>query len=303
MWLTFSETRVQARQTTNDMAKSINEYYDLIVQIKEGNSELAGLTPLNDSSQQYMNDNASGSRLAIWRMWAYIMAVLAWLLDTMFDRHKLEVDAIARTVPYATPRWFHQIALAYQHGDALQWDGHRLFYPTPDPAKRIVKRAAIVYVNGILQVKVASLVNDAITPLQPHEVNAFSQYMKAFMYPGTVFTVISQPADEMKLSAEIYYNPLVLNPDGSKVAEPDTFPVTEAIKGYISDLPFNGRMNLQKLVDAIQAVDGVEDIKLNNVQARYGDLPFNSVLREYIPFAGHMYLNTTESQIEYKRYE
>lgn len=286
------------------MAKSINEYYDLIVQVKQGNSELDGLTPLNDSSQQYLNDNASGSRLAIWRMWAYIMAVLAWLLDTMFDKHKLEVNAIAQSLHYGTLRWYHRIALEFQYGDALIWNDYRYVYAQIDVEKQIIKRAAVMVNDGVLQFKVATLnVSGKPEKLTQAQVNAFSGYVNDMAYPGTNYTIISQDPDQMRIELRIYYDALVFNPDGSLISDDSVFPVKDAVSNFISNLPFSGRMNIQRLVDTIQLVAGVQDLVLDVVEARYGELPYQTVEREYVPFAGHMVLDEDNSTIQYFAYE
>jgi len=286
------------------MAKSINEYYDLIVRVKEGSSELQGLTPLNDGSHKYLNDNASGSRIAIWRMWAYIMAVIAWLLDTMFDKHKTEVDAIAQSLHYGTLRWYHRIALEFQYGDTIIWNGFKYTYSQPDPQKQIIKRVAVMANDGVLQFKVATL-NAAGRPekLKLAQINAFAGYINDMAYPGTNYTIISQNPDQLRIGLRVYYDALVFNPDGSLIADDSVFPVKDAVAGFISNLPFNGRMNIQSLTDAIQAVDGVQDIVLDVVQARYGVLPWATVQREYVPFAGHMVLDEQTSSIQYFVYE
>lgn len=287
------------------MSKSIQEYYDIIVNVKEGKSDLNGLTPLNESSSQFLNDNASGSRLAVWRMWGYIVAVAAWVVDTIFDTHKKEIDDLAASLHYGTLRWYHRISMEFQFGDSLIWNGTSFNYLLADNAKQIIKRAAVsLNKNNVLYFKVATL-NSAgdVVKLSVDQLNAFRAYIDEMIYPGTSFMVISQDPDDLKLDMVIYYDALVLNPDGSKIGFTEQFPVSDAIKSFISDLPFNGRLNIQQLIDAIQRVEGVSDVVLNNIEARYGDLPYEPVEREYVAFAGHMALDATGSNIEYVVYD
>lgn len=289
------------------MAKTIPEYYDMIVAVKEGRSELDGLTPLNETSQNFLNDNASGSRLALWRLWCWIMATVSWVVDVLFDKHREEVEALLNARIYGTLMFYHQISLDFQYGDPLIWNGRQYAYEdttSPQAAqKRIIKRAAVVVSGNQLQFKVAGL--DPLgnpVKLSNGEKSAFEGYLNDLAYAGTNIVVISEDADRLRLELTIFFDALVLSPDGSSIADPSFFPVEDAIGAFIKNLPFNGRMNLQKLIDAMQAAQGVKDLELHTIEARYGNLPFTPVGREYIPFAGHMTLDMQNSRITYQRY-
>jgi hypothetical protein len=135
------------------------------------------------------------------------------------------------------------------------------------------------------------------------QVNAFSGYINDMAYPGTNYTIISQDPDQMRIELRVYYDALVFNPDGSLITDDSVFPVKDAVSNFISNLPFNGRMNIQRLIDTIQLVAGVQDLVLDVVEARYGELPYETVEREYVPFAGHMVLDEDNSTIQYFVYE
>lgn len=276
----------------------------MIIQAKEGKSELSGLAPLNDNSQRYLNDNASGSRLAVWRMWAYIVAVIAWLLDAMFEKHKAEVNSIVESLHYGTLRWYHRIAMEFQFGDTLIWNGSKYSYAVVDAEKQIIKRAAVVVIDDTLQFKIATLnLQGRPTKLSPMQLSSFMAYMTDMAYPGTKIALVSEDPDLMRIVLRVYYDRLIINPNGSLVTNSSLFPVTEAINGFISNLPFNGRLNIQRFVDAIQSVAGVKDLVLEASEGRYGQLPFAPTGREYIPFAGHMVLDEANSSIQYFAYE
>ena len=76
----------------------------------------------------------------------------------------------------------------------------------------------------------------------------------------------------------------------------------DAINSFVKELPFNGRMNVLQLIEAIKSVPGVEDVVNNGIDSRYGILPFSNVRREIVPFAGHMVLADSESVISYFPY-
>lgn len=295
------------------MARSIAEIYNAIIAIKEGNSELDGLLPLNESSQEFLDANSSGSKVAIWRLWCWIFATVSWLQEVLLDKHKAEIDYAISHTPYGTLQWYYKIVLAFQLGYDLIWDTERNQYVYTDTTSaaaiesRIIKRAAVSVGNGQLQFKVAKLQNGVPVPLDTStdidsERTTLTAYLTHMAYPGTNIVLISEDADELRLDAVIYFDPLVLNPDGSSVVDNAVYPVSDAVNSFIQQLPFNGRMNRQKLVDAIQAVDGIQDIVMNAVERRYGSLEYEATGREYIPFAGHMVLDMASSNLIFTPY-
>lgn len=289
------------------MSKTIAEHYQEIIAVKEGRSELDGLTPLNETSASFLNDNASGSRVAIWRLWCWIMATISWINENLFEAHKKEVEDLIAARPQPTLRWYQQICFTFQYSDALIWNGKQYVYAdtasAAAEAKRIIKRAAVVKGGSQLQFKIAKL-DGAGKPvkLTIGERTAFEAYLEDMAYPGTNTVVISEDPDQLKLQLKIYFDALQLNPDGSSTADPSAFPVKNAVNAFVQNLPFNGRMNVQKLADAIQGVPGVVDLELPQISARYGNLPYQPTGREYIPFAGHMVLDEASSSITYQRY-
>ncbi|MBA3901189.1 MAG: hypothetical protein H0X62_13450, partial [Bacteroidetes bacterium] len=210
------------------MAKSIAEYYDILLAIKEGRSELSGLTPHNESSQSFLNDNASGSKVALWRLWLWIMATLAWIMDVKMDIHKEEVDYKLSVKAFGVIRWYHQLALNYQHGHELVWNGQYVYadIDSEDATEsRIIKRASVVMVAGVLQFKVAKL-NQAGKPeaLNTSEKVSFLGYLYELAYPGTNMVVISEAADDLRVRLKMYFDPLLFNTDGSLIADPAIYP-------------------------------------------------------------------------------
>lgn len=282
--------------------RSIAEIYDELLAIKEGRSELDGLTPINDSSAKFLNDNSSGSRVAVWRLWLWLVATGNWLTELIIKRHKEEIAEIFRSRMYGTLQFYQAICLDFQFGYSLEWNGRQYAYSDTDVESRIIKRAAVVQATSQLQFKVAKENDGFIEPLTMEERSAFGSYLTSLVYPGTNFVVISEAADDLRIDALIYFDPLILAPNGSLLSDSNIFPVHDAVNRFVSNLPFNGRMNTQKLIDAVQAVAGVKDIVVNALDARYGGLPYSAVGHEYVPFAGHMSLQESDSLISYTAY-
>jgi len=290
------------------MARTISEIYDEIVSVKNGTSELDGLLPLNESSQTFLDAQSSGSKVALWRLWCWIFATVCWLQEVMLDKHKEEVALKMSHTPYGTIPWYHKIVLAFQLGYELEWNEERnqyLYSDTSSPAaveSRIIKRAAVTFANGQLVFKVAKITAGVPAALDNAELSSVHAYLTEMAYPGTNIVLISEMADDLRLDVTFYFDPLVLNPDGSSITDSSVYPVNDAVNAFIQSLPFNGRMTLQKLVDAMQAVPGISDLVLNAAEYRYGNLDYLPTGREYLPFAGHMVLDSANSNFNYTPY-
>ena len=58
------------------------------------------------------------------------------------------------------------------------------------------------------------------------------------------------------MDLQINYDPLVLSSNGQHLINAN-YPVVDAIKAYMKELPFNGELVLAHLVDKLQQVEGV----------------------------------------------
>ena len=100
------------------------------------------------------------------------------------------------------------------------------------------------------------------------------------------------PADLLKLFYKIYYNPLVLAPDGSLLSEASTFPVQNTINSFIKSLQFNGEFNLTALTDALQKTEGVVDPVLTSAEAKFGSYQYQPIVDFYVANAGYLKIDT-----------
>ncbi len=274
------------------MARSINEIYDQMVLEKQNMSTLSGLQPNIDNSQTLLADLTSTSKVAVWRLIFFVVAVAIWVHEVLFDKHAAEIEARANELISGTKEWLRDQCFIFQYGDELEWDGKKYVYVLLDENKRIIKRSAVIEVNGQVRVKVAKLDGSGLPePLTTSELTAFSAYINKVKFAGTNVAIISYSADLLKIHYEITYDPLVMNDSGALISDPSVKPVEVAINGLIQNLPFNGVLNLTKLTDAIQNATGVIDPILISAEARYGSTPFVPIVKSYEANAGHMQID------------
>ena len=85
---------------------------------------------------------------------------------------------------------------------------------------------------------------------------------------GDVITYINYKGDILSFSVDVYVNPLVMMSDGRHKINLN-YPVEDAIKTYLKNLPFNGEFDVQKFEAAILATEGVLKLKTNKVESKW----------------------------------
>lgn len=272
------------------MARTIAEIYAAIVADKDAQTSISALAPTADTEQQLLTALNSTSKVAVWRLWAYITAVAIWTHELIWDTFRVEVQAIADAAYTGTAVWYQAQVLAYQHDDTVTWDATvgKYKYATIDPTKQVVKRCAIVEGSDtVLTFKVAKLNLGQPIALSSPEQTGLSSYINKIRFAGTRYVIISGNGDILKITGNIYY-------DGS--IDPATIKtnVEAAILAYIGQLPFNGQFRLTALTDAIQTVEGVQDVYLTNVSSKtISGNPYVAILRAATPLYGYFVISTT----------
>ena len=230
------------------MARSVEQINNEIIKAKESEPALAGLT--------------STSKVAIWRLWAYITAFVIYTLELIFDQHKAEVlEALTQLKPH-TARWYRNKALAFQYGFDLITDTDKFnnqgFTEDQISASKIVKYSAVTEADteSRLIVKIATEQGGELQPITVGQKASFDAYMNEIKDAGVRITVINYLPDILKLQMKIYRDPLVLDENGQSIITGKK-PVEDAIKEYLKNLPFDGELVLAHLVDALQKVEGV----------------------------------------------
>lgn len=245
----------------------------------------------------------STSKVAVWRVLLYIVAVSIWTLDNLFVIFKADVDeTIAAMKPHSL-RWYAGKAKAFQYGYDLVNDADYYNNTGIDPdtitASKIVSYAAVVEQTRGIRIKVAKTVGSDLAALTTGELASFSAYMRDVKDAGVKLLITSTAADGLRLVLRIVYDPLVINAAGARIDAVTLTPVKDAIKTYLKNLPFNGVFSVQKLVDAIQAVEGVADLNVDEVQTKYGALAFTTVNITKVPDAGYLRIEDTNLIITY----
>lgn len=281
------------------MARSILTIYDSIIAEKQNMTSLNALQPSIDNSQNLLSDLTSSSKVAVWRLWAFITAVAINVFEVIHDQHVAWIENRAKQIPTGTTIWYHEQSLLFQFGDVLTWNGLQFVYDPITPANRIVSLASVVDQGFQNRIKAAKLSGGLPVALSVAELSAFQGYWNQKRFAGTAMLITSNDGDDLKTDYFIKYDALILAPDGSLLSNPAIFPVEDAIESYIQDLPFDGVLSLMKLTDSIQGASGVLDVTLNAANSKFGLQPYSLINKEYLPDAGYLVLDKTNSIFTY----
>lgn len=224
----------------------------------------------------------------------YIIAVSIWTLENNFSLLQDYVDQKVEQAQRWDLRAIENDARAFQYGDPLEFLGVRYGYAVENTANQIVKLASATEVGSSVILKVANQ-NAAgdIIPLTAAQLTTFNLYIKKLMAPGVDLQVVSRDADDLKIYYKIYFDPLVMNPDGSLIADPTIKPVEIAINEYCKGLDFNGVFNVTRLTDKLQGLTGVETPVFQSAEAKYGLTAYAPVNDFYNPNAGYLKVDVT----------
>lgn len=285
------------------MARSINAIQELILQRKALAPELSALEVLTSSEQNTLVNLTSTSKVAVWRLWVYIVAFSIWTLESIFDVFRAEVNATIALNQIGTPAWYKKKMLEFQLGYTLT---EANVYDNTNEiqadvlASMIVKQAAIEEIGGRLRVKVATEISGELAPLDATQLLAFKTYANRVKYAGTRLIIISRLPDDFKINHVIYFDPLVLNLNGERLDGTDNEPVQSAIKFFLRNLEFNGELILTKLTDFIQTIEGVDEPVIVSAFAKYGGFGYSQIDEFYIANAGYMKLDIINSTFEFR---
>ena len=242
------------------MARTVAQIKQSMLDAKNADSTLSTLT--------------STSQTAKWNLYYFIVASCIAIFEQLQDIFKTELETIASTAAPSTPQWTRNKVLKFQNGDIAELDTttFTVEYPTINTANQILTRCAVITApNRTVLIKVAK--GNPPTPVSILELASLQRYVETFNPAGIAFTIINENSDKMEVAATIYYN-------GQYSAVISTN-VIAALNNYMANLPFNGVISTQAVVDAIQAVDGVISVSLARILVRKHSVAYGAGVTLY----------------------
>ena len=231
----------------------------------------------------------------------FIVAAAHHIVERIFDGHRDDVERTLERAIVATVPWYYYKALAYQHGDKLTLDESTMqyHYDKVDEERRVVKYAAVRDRGGSIQILVSGEKSGRPEALSEDILTAFEAYIRTIKPAGVVISVRTAQSDYISISATIYVDPMIISPQGVRYRD-GARPVEDAINAYLRGITFGGTFNKTKLVDAIQAVEGVTDVILGDCSARPDSGTYKSIDgNNYTAFSGSIISDDLNSTLRY----
>jgi len=288
--------------------RTIEEIQTQIIEAKESEKELKDLN--------------STSKTSIWRMFIYIIAVTIHKLEKLWEDFKHEINIQISEGKIHSKDWYRQKALDFQYGFPVI-EGTDKFDNTGKTeeeikASKIIKQAACIKLinssgQGILRVKVAksssNSVDSELAKLSDEELSALNNYYQKYAVDaGTYMKVTSSNPDDLFLTLDIYYDPLVLSSTGSRLDGSSDTPVKDEITKFLKSLNFNGALIISDLMQKLRNIEGVEIAVCKEARSKYGSYSYNQIQIPNVGLideiriadAGYMKLDEQNLTINYK---
>lgn len=241
-----------------------------------------------------VNDTFSSkfSSVSIENILFFIVAACCHVLEVLFDYHKADIEEKISMAVVASVPWYYKMALAFQYGYSLVLNEttQQYEYATIDESKQVVKYAAVRDKGTSVQILVSGDEGGNPVALSNDVLAVFKQYMNRVKVAGVILNITSKDSDNVTVTAAITIDPLVLNENGELLSD-GSKPVEKAITSYLKHIIYGGTFNKTKLVDVIQAVEGVVDVELKECKYK----PANS--SEWTVLSGNNYTGNSGSYI------
>lgn len=241
----------------------------------------------------------SPSQTAIYRLWKFITSTIINYLEQLWDIYKAELETQISAAAVGSNAWLQSKVMKFQYSastpQVLAVDSNfAINYPTIDTTLQIITRCSVTTTSQrVCLVKVAK--SGPPVALSAPELSSLSGFLSDLNFAGVNYVAQSLTSDKIYIDADIYYN--------GQYASTISANVITAINAYLASIPFDGKIKLMSLIDAIQAVTGVTDVVLKNVAIRADATAFanktylvqnkTSIIPLYQMYAGYATEETT----------
>lgn len=253
-----------------------------IQEIREGIYQAFQANPILNVLDYKLPTSVEGALVAVFTQ-------IIWLFELLFDAKMKEVQAEADKAEQYVAPWYVHYTQVYQHGDTLIWDSTLLKYKyaTTNVDLQVVKFVSVTPTNaGGVIVKCAKSASGGVpVKLDAVEQPALQGYWDNLAPVGTPVEVRSEDPDLLHLELTIKYDTYLPLPTIKAQVE-------QAIIDYLANLDFNGVFRTSKLIDAVQAVNGVVDAWVTVVNAKPATGAYAPVSNEYNAYAGYMMIDS-----------
>jgi hypothetical protein len=225
------------------------------------------------------------SSTGIWLMWINVVALAIFTFEQIFEKDKAALIDLTERRRYGTTAWYASEIKKFQYGHQLVFNSQTgmFYYEIDEPDARIVVQSAVSEdsSSGMLTVKVAQLVNDDLAPLTSLQLVALNSYLELIKVAGTNVELFSLPADEINITAEVYY-------DGNLILDDVKSFILDALMNFRNDAVFNGVVLRNDLIRVILSPEnGVYDVYFTDLTGKTSVSSPQNITRSYDTLSGY----------------
>ena len=288
------------------MSRSIAEIYNDLNQVKSNMSELNSYVTesggdIKDNAKNLVIDATSGSKVAEWRLWLWIMAVASWVNENIFDAGIAQIISILNVVRPHTLRWYEQETRKWQYGHVISWinDDH-YGYINDDIAARIVTDVSASEDNGFVVIKAIKKESNLPAPLTELEKQSLINFWSLWKDAGVKVNVVSLPANVLDIQAIVVRDRLLLSEDGTLIRDSSVNTLQLALQSWLDNLQFNTVIRVTDIEQAAKSAEGIVDFVITFLWiADYTSITWEQVDREIIPSSGFAKIDYNRSVFTY----
>jgi hypothetical protein len=288
------------------MSRTISEIYDSLNTVKNNMTELKGFVTETtgtdmDNANNLALDASSGSKVAKWRLWLWIVAVASWVIENIVSSGELTISAIVNGNRPHTLRWYEDQTRAWQYGHELAWlnDDH-WGYATEDTAAKLAAAVSATETgNGQVTIKVVKEVTGTLTPLSGLEQDSLDAYWARWKDAGVEILLVTTEPDQIKFNATVVRNRLILASDGTLLRDSSVDPLTAALADYMDAVPFNGVIRVTDIEQAAKSAEGIIDFVISSMSISPDGETWTVVTREVIPDSGFANISYDDCTLTY----
>ncbi len=234
----------------------------------------------------------------------YLHAAKIWLLETLFETHREEINTVLLTKRPHTLGWYRQTALDFQYERELREDiaeyDNTALSEEEITEERIVTKCAVEKAEFAEKPTLTIKVAKADTWLNAAEKSAFENYMNEKADAGVRLNIITGTPDRLWLSLIVRHDGLVLNDRGERLSGGGN-PIKETVKAHLNNLVFNGTFFPSLLEQELMRLPGVKIATVQASQASPAEGSLAVFLDKYQPVTGALNIDVeTDLLVDYE---
>ncbi|MDD2962578.1 MAG: hypothetical protein PHQ65_07790 [Bacteroidales bacterium] len=289
------------------MARTIQEIYDSLNTVKTNMTELNGYVTesggtVGDNAKNLLLDADSGSKIANWRLWLWVVAVASFVVEGLFDTAKAYIASVVNATRPHTLRWYEQEAKKWQYGHEITWiDDDHYGYLVDDALSRIVTDVAATEADdGSLTIKAVKRASGFPVALATHELQSFTAFWARWKDAGVRVAIVSQNPNVLDIQAVVLRDRLVLAEDGTLIRDSSVNTLQVALDTWLNNLQFNGVIRITDIEQAAKTAEGIIDFSITFLWiADYTETSWQQVAREVVPSSGFAVIDYERSDFNY----